>query len=189
MRFEHHTTLNLARMMGALQGFLNDELMCVVEGVYANRDVSEDFVNYFRTGHERLHEILGTEYCCEKINHLLHDLFLMHAKYHRQLEDYAKLHPIFRNFMAVHVYNDHREQIATLHEEGLSKNDLVNTLAYESHLKHEKGECRCGSKPQYNKMLDLFMQCVSYFHLTHDPNIGMELDFVQNWTPEANLLN
>ena len=44
MRSEHYTnTLNLGQMMGALQGFLNEELMGIIKGVHAHRDVSKEF--------------------------------------------------------------------------------------------------------------------------------------------------
>ena len=145
---------------------------------------AKNFVQYFRSGHERLHGILGKDYCCEKINHLFHDLFLMHAKYYRGLEDYAKLHPIFNNFMAVHVYKG-----SVLHEEGVDTADMVNTLAYESYTKHKKGECSCGAQPDYNKMLELFMTCVSYSHLTQNPEDEAKLVIAQALEPEAVLLN
>ena len=43
-------------------------------------DASMLFINYFETSHIRLHEILGNDYTCDKINNLLQDIFFNHCK-------------------------------------------------------------------------------------------------------------
>lgn len=65
---------------------------------------------------------------------------------------------------------------------------MLKNWGYEKLAKVEYHES-IGEMKHADKMLDLFVKCVGYFHLTHDPNIGVELDFAQNWVPEVSMLN
>lgn len=135
-------------------------------------DASMLFINYFETSHIRLHEILGNDYTCDKINNLLQDIFLITVKYSFFKDNY-NIPLIYYNYKQVFYYNKIKTKIDELVEMNRFQDLIIEELLKYEKERHKKNICECGiDETCFNdeKTKELFKDFLDYYFVTNQKN-------------------
>ena len=115
---------------------IHNEIICTINNYLipisgcfkSNKDASEFYINFFKYGHLDLHNALGKDYPCQRIDNILIDFFFMYIKYDVRFFD-VEIPGIFKNHHAVLLYFRDRDILQELIRKGHFKESIINILS------------------------------------------------------------
>ena len=139
----------------------------IINFIYHNIDASNLYSDYLFDNHSKLHEILGNDYPCDKIDNFLQDTFLITIKY-SYYSDSCRIPDIYFNYKQVIYYNYIKTKIKELVKLFSCRDLIIEKLLTYERNKYQKNFCGCDSdltcfneksaKRLFEDFLDLYLK-------------------------------